>query len=65
MNPAKAIWQASKVAQKKRVEAANKVGMGAQGDFAASAMAMFKNTEDEQAHGQQPGVDGVVSSSLI
>lgn len=64
MNPAKAIWKASKVAQQKRIEAANKTSFGAQGAFAASAMAMFKNAaENEEGHGQ-PGLDGVVSSAL-
>lgn len=52
------MWKAAQIAQKKRVEVAAKAGGGAQGAFAASAMAMFKDGEE------QPGAEGVVSQAM-
>ena len=60
VNPATAMWKASLVAQKKKLAAVNGSALttGAQGAFAASAMAMFK--DDEEGEGQL-NADGVVS----
>lgn len=62
-NPATAMWKASLVAQKKRNAAVDGSALttGAQGAFAASAMAMFK--DDQEGEGQL-GADGVVSTHL-
>lgn len=62
VNPATAMWKASLVAQKKKNAAVDGSALttGAQGAFAASAMAMFK--DDQEGEGQL-GADGVVSAS--
>ena len=55
------MWKASLVAQKKKNAAVDGSALttGAQGAFAASAMAMFK--DDQEGEGQL-GADGVVST---
>lgn len=62
MNPATAMWKASLVAQKKKNAAVDGSALttGAQGAFAASAMAMFK--DDQEGEGQL-GADGVVRTA--
>ena len=59
VNPGKAMWQATTSANKKKVarDAARK--QASRGEFAASAMAMFKDADSGDG---QAGADGVVRS---
>ncbi|CAM9874653.1 unnamed protein product [Ectocarpus sp. 6 AP-2014] len=58
VNPAKAMWKASSAANKKRSMRDIQQKKASHGDFAASAVAMFKDTDTDE----QEGADGVVKT---
>lgn len=56
VNPAKAMWKASSAANKKRSMRDIERKQASHGDFAASAVAMFKDADTDE----REGADGVV-----